>query len=118
MQSIVPPSSTQGSMPTPSSMVGIPGSLTIESTVAPTPTQNLLVEQHTLSTTPTSLPQDMVRGTFSINVNFIYVKTKGRKTENELFVQQSPVYLLDPPKNHYQTPKKKKRKKKYNTSNM
>lgn len=88
MQSTVPPSSTQGSMPTPTSMVGIPGSLTTESTVAPTPTQDLLVEQRTLSTTPTSLPQDMVRGTFSINVSFIYVKTKGGKTENELYVQQ------------------------------
>lgn len=67
-------------------MVCIPGSLTIESTVAATPTQDLLVEQHNLSTTPTSLPQDMMRGTFSINVSFIYVKTKGGKMENELSV--------------------------------
>ncbi|XXG88267.1 hypothetical protein AAC387_Pa12g0499 [Persea americana] len=61
MQSTVPPFSTQGSMPTPSSMVGIPGSLTTKSTVTPTPTQDLLVEQRTLSTIPTSLPQDMVQ---------------------------------------------------------
>ncbi|XXG53662.1 hypothetical protein AAC387_Pa03g1724 [Persea americana] len=78
MQSTVPPSCTQGSMPTPSSRVGIPGSLTTESTVAPTPTQDLLVEQHTLSTTPTSLPQDMVRASTSKRVQDA---TRGINTE-------------------------------------
>ncbi|KAJ8636060.1 hypothetical protein MRB53_010327 [Persea americana] len=78
MQSTVPPSSTRGSMPTPSSRVGIPGSLTTESTLAPTPTQDLLVEQHTLSTTPTSLPQDMVRASTSKRVRDA---TRGINTE-------------------------------------
>ncbi|KAJ8615226.1 hypothetical protein MRB53_034598 [Persea americana] len=65
-------------MPTPSSMVGIPGSLTTESTVTPTPTQDLLVEQRTLSTTPTSLPQDMVRASTSKRVRGA---TRGINTE-------------------------------------
>ncbi|RWR87021.1 disease resistance protein RPM1-like protein [Cinnamomum micranthum f. kanehirae] len=78
MQPTVPPSSTQGSMPTPTSMVGIPGSLTTESTVAPTPTQDLLVEQRTLSTTPTSLPHDMVRASTSKRVRGA---TRGINTE-------------------------------------
>ncbi|XXG62330.1 hypothetical protein AAC387_Pa05g0707 [Persea americana] len=81
--STVPPSSTQGSMPTPSSMVGIPGSLTTESTVALTPTQDLLVEQRTLSTTPTSLLRDMVRASTSKRVRDA---TRGINTERLIAV--------------------------------
>ncbi|KAH7856125.1 hypothetical protein Vadar_032980 [Vaccinium darrowii] len=65
-----PVESTQGSMSGP----------TIESTVAPTPTptQELPVEHHTLSTTPSSLPQHMARASTSMRVRGA---TRGINTE-------------------------------------